>query len=129
MKGQEHEDNADIALLFYIYTVRTGKPSQPLIESAVRQTSYLWSSLSAEKVIVPSDHAIFTSGTVVGIDKFESQGTGTTVNERTKSKGKVRTVFNLLVCNSNLSTSDYLLFVFASQVLPPWNLHSFLLER
>ncbi|UZJ54990.1 hypothetical protein CBS101457_004310 [Exobasidium rhododendri] len=71
---------------------RTGKPSQPLIESAVRQTSYLWSTLSSEKIVVPNDHAIFTTGTVIGIDKFESQTATSTGAERTKTKGKVRLV-------------------------------------
>lgn len=71
------------------YPVRTGKPSQPLIESAVRQTSFLWSSLSGEKIVVPSDHPIFTSGTIVGIDKFESQSSGGATAERFKTKGKV----------------------------------------
>jgi hypothetical protein len=50
----------------------------------VRQTSFLWSTLSSEKVVVASDHPIFTSGTVVGLDKFEAQST-----DRLKTKGKV----------------------------------------
>jgi hypothetical protein len=80
--------SSDISLpVLLLFLVRTGKPSQPLIESAVRQTSYLWTTLSNEKIVVPNDHAIFTSGTVVGIDKFESASTGT---DKSKTKGKVR---------------------------------------
>jgi hypothetical protein len=101
-------------------SVRTGKPSQPLIESAVRQTSFLWSTLSSEKAVVPTDHPIFTSGTVVGLDKFESQAT-----DRLKSKGKVS--FSHHHHQSLHQVSSLLLI--SCQILPPWNLHSFLQER
>lgn len=95
---------------------RTGKPSQPLIESAVRQTTFCWSTMAQDKVVVPSHHWLFASGTVVGVDNFDSVagssagGTGsstavaasTAAADRSKNKGKV---------------------------LPSWDLHSFLRER
>ncbi|KAN0065999.1 hypothetical protein ACQY0O_000091 [Thecaphora frezii] len=48
-------EQVNSAILF-----RTGKPSQPLIESAVRQTAFIYNTLHAEKVAVPHDHAVFS---------------------------------------------------------------------
>lgn len=39
--------------------LRSGKPSQPLIEVAVRQTTLLWFHLQAEEVQVPIGHPVF----------------------------------------------------------------------
>ncbi len=39
--------------------LRSGKPSQPLIEVAVRQTTLLWKHLQAEEVQVPIGHPVF----------------------------------------------------------------------
>ncbi|EPQ32484.1 uncharacterized protein PFL1_00678 [Pseudozyma flocculosa PF-1] len=39
---------------------RTGKPSQPLIESAVRQTAFTYAGLNSDKVAVPSGHPVFS---------------------------------------------------------------------
>lgn len=42
-------------------SVRTDRPSQPLIESAVRQTTFVWSQLHNEKVPVPQGHPLLSS--------------------------------------------------------------------
>ncbi|TKY90522.1 hypothetical protein EX895_000520 [Sporisorium graminicola] len=47
-------EQVNSAILF-----RSGKPSQPLIEVAVRQTTLLWNHLLAEEVQVPLGHPVF----------------------------------------------------------------------
>lgn len=47
-------EQVNSAILF-----RSGKPSQPLIEVAVRQTTLLWNHLQAEEVQVPIGHPVF----------------------------------------------------------------------
>ncbi|CAO1622657.1 unnamed protein product [Parajaminaea phylloscopi] len=47
-------DQINSAIMF-----RAGRPPQPLIECAVRQTTFVWSELHNEKVPVPVDHPAF----------------------------------------------------------------------
>ncbi|CBQ67693.1 conserved hypothetical protein [Sporisorium reilianum SRZ2] len=47
-------EQVNSAILF-----RSGKPSQPLIEVAVRQTTLLWNHLLADEVQVPLGHPVF----------------------------------------------------------------------
>ncbi|CAD6890156.1 unnamed protein product [Tilletia caries] len=37
---------------------RTGRPSQPLIETAARQTTYVWNQLAADRIAVPAGHPL-----------------------------------------------------------------------
>uniref|UniRef100_V5EWF9 CRA domain-containing protein n=2 Tax=Kalmanozyma brasiliensis (strain GHG001) TaxID=1365824 RepID=V5EWF9_KALBG len=53
--------------------LRSGKPSQPLVEVAVRQTTLLWNHLLADEVQVPLGHPVF--GLVAG-GGFEEAGAG-----------------------------------------------------
>ncbi|KAK0549757.1 hypothetical protein OC845_003007 [Tilletia horrida] len=39
---------------------RTGRPSQPLIETAARQTSYVWAQLAADRIAVPAGHPLLS---------------------------------------------------------------------
>ncbi|PWN20082.1 hypothetical protein BCV69DRAFT_283616 [Microstroma glucosiphilum] len=50
-------DQINSAIMF-----RTGRPSQPLIESAVRQTTFVWSQLHNEHVAIPQDHPAYQKG-------------------------------------------------------------------
>lgn len=95
---------------------RTGMPSQPLIESAVRQTTFCWSTLAQENIALPPDHPFFSSGTASMLGPKESSldvshgsniggvqsSTGAAAASATKNKGKA---------------------------LPAWDLHTFLRER
>ncbi|GAC95610.1 LisH motif-containing protein [Pseudozyma hubeiensis SY62] len=54
--------------------LRCGKPSQPLIEVAVRQTTLLWDYLQAEEVQVPIGHPVW--GLVQGGNGGVYEGTG-----------------------------------------------------
>lgn len=97
--------------------VRSGKPSQPLIESAVRQTTFLWTHLSLEKVPVPLDSPLLKSGTTtLGLDKFDTASSNmygaSTASSATTAKNQG---------SSNGSKTG--------RVLPPFDLHSFLSER
>lgn len=89
--------------------LRTGKPSQPLIESAVRQTTFCWQTLANEKVVLPANHWVFSSGSVIGSDGFE---------------GGVSTAVSTGVNPSNIERAKK-----AGKTLPPWDLHGFLQER
>ncbi|MCO5598779.1 hypothetical protein L7F22_052878 [Adiantum nelumboides] len=89
--------------------LRTGKPSQPLIESAVRQTTFCWQTLANEKVVLPANHWVFSNGSVVGSDGFE---------------GGVSTAVSTGVNPSNIERAKK-----AGKTLPSWDLHGFLQER
>ncbi|KAE8210605.1 hypothetical protein CF327_g5534 [Tilletia walkeri] len=39
---------------------RTGRPSQPLIETAARQTTYVWNQLAADRIAVPAGHPLLS---------------------------------------------------------------------
>ena len=70
---------------------RTGKPSQPLIESAVRQTAFVCSTLHNEKVPIPPSHPILSvSGAPAGsLEEATSKKNG---------NGKVRALKLLSLC-------------------------------
>ncbi|SNX81603.1 uncharacterized protein MEPE_00308 [Melanopsichium pennsylvanicum] len=58
---------------------RSGKPSQPLVELAVRQTTLLWDQLQAEEVQVGTAHPVWglvTAGGAGYQDMTASQGAG-----------------------------------------------------
>lgn len=89
--------------------LRTGKPSQPLIESAVRQTTFCWSTLANEKITLPANHWMFRSGAIIGSDGFE---------------GGISSAVSTAVNPSNIERAKK-----AGKTLSPWDLHSFLSER
>lgn len=62
--------------------LRSGKPSQPLIEVAVRQTTLLWNHLQAEEVQVPSTHPVF--GLVTAGTGYEEAGATAKKHANTK---------------------------------------------
>jgi hypothetical protein len=94
---------------------RTGKPSQPLIESAVRQTTFCWSTLAHDRVPIAADHAIFSSGAIVGLDRFDSAEAGG--------------LSTALATSTTTSTSTAAHNKNRGKILPAWDLHSFLRER
>ncbi|KIS71863.1 uncharacterized protein UMAG_00291 [Mycosarcoma maydis] len=85
--------------------LRSGKPSQPLIEVAVRQTTLLWFHLQAEEVQVPIGHPVF--GLVAA-------GAGGAYDGAAAAAGAAAGA-------AKKQTN--------TRKLPPWGFASFLLER
>ncbi|PWN49904.1 hypothetical protein IE53DRAFT_362785 [Violaceomyces palustris] len=69
---------------------RTGKPSQPLIESAVRQTTFVWSHLHDERVQVPLGHPVLSLGNGVDSTGVEELSSG----NAKKNNGRVLPKWN-----------------------------------
>lgn len=62
-------EQVNSAILF-----RSGKPSQPLVEVAVRQTTFLWNQMVGEEVQVRNGHPVW--GLVSGATGYEEGGGG-----------------------------------------------------
>lgn len=89
--------------------LRSGKPSQPLIEVAVRQTTLLWNHLLAEEVQVPLGHPVF--GLVAGAGAtFDDASGGAAAAAAAAGAGAGKKHAN-------------------TKKLPPWKFRTFLQER
>ncbi|CAO1631677.1 unnamed protein product [Sympodiomycopsis kandeliae] len=81
--------------------LRSGRPSQPLIDSAVRQTTFVWSQLHNEQVAVPQDHPVYSmrgppGSSILNIAPYGSTTAWTSAAEsERKGKGKVPSTFHL----------------------------------
>ncbi|CAO1627912.1 unnamed protein product [Jaminaea pallidilutea] len=92
---------------------RSGRPAQPLLESAVRQTTFVWSQLHNDQVPIPAQHPVYldssssghfrdASGLGLGDPPWGSIGKEglsgglfTTTDADGKGKGKVPEAFHL----------------------------------
>ncbi|CEH19492.1 GLUCOSE-INDUCED DEGRADATION PROTEIN 8 HOMOLOG [Ceraceosorus bombacis] len=99
---------------------QSGQPSQPLIESTIRQTTFVWGQIAADKVPVPPSHLAFiggdagTSGDPEGFQKLSHlESTHGTANANGSS---------LTGASSDPRKNR-------GRILPPWDLHSFLADR
>ncbi|PWZ02734.1 hypothetical protein BCV70DRAFT_209297 [Testicularia cyperi] len=96
---------------------RSGKPSQPLIESAVRQTSFLSRQLNLEKVHIPATHPLFSLVSPASSSAYDDHNFASSTTTATANATATATANSASKKLAN------------SRTLPPWDFRTFLAER
>ena len=105
---------------------REGLPTQSVLETVVKQTSYTWGALHDRRVQVPADHPLFAGdaegGSLAHLSPPSSAGNGTT------GSGSGSWQPSLLGDSPPPSASARGTKSRRGRVLPAWDLHAFLEE-
>ncbi|PWN25116.1 hypothetical protein BDZ90DRAFT_234329 [Jaminaea rosea] len=105
---------------------RTGRPSQPLLESAVRQTTFVWSQLHEDGVSVPAGHPVLSPSTSTASDTRNAAAAFATAasGRGGATSGGVAGDKRAKAAGGTGGGGAG-----AGRVMPPWQLSGFLAER